>query len=392
MIQAQKSAEPQSGTGEILAFPARIAAPREFGRRAEPERWSLVVDLAAEPIGPKWFRGAATLALLCGAALMLSPELGPFAGGAEPEAVPESEVQLMAFAPVAETASAELAAQEPAPAPQIDGRPVPATTAAEGSAVRVSGQVADGLYWSLRDAGVSPETAADYLRALASRIDVGADVAPFDRFDLVYAKSEGAAQQGGGALLYAALHRSHGDDVQLLKWNSGGRAAWLDANGDQRRSDQLMAPVAGRVTSRFGTRVHPIFRYTRFHSGVDFGAASGSPVVAAADGQVVGAGWSGGYGRQVRVAHGGGVLTTYSHLSGFAAAPGTPVRQGEVIGYVGSSGVSTGPHLHFEVRVGGRPVDPLSARLVSRPVMEGGELAAFKARLKQLTSIGEKKG
>lgn len=382
MIQARKSVEPQSATGEVLAFPARSAPSRAFGRRAEPERWSLVVDLAAEPLGLKWFRGAATLAGLCATALMLSPGLDLFADeGAG--TVPQSEVQLMAFAPLAD---ADPAAAQAQPVVQPDGKPVPATTAREGNTVRVSGHVSDGLYWSLREAGVSPQTAADYLRAINQRIDVGGDVAPFDRFDLVFARTDSEA------LLYAALHRSQGDDVQLVKWNAGGKTDWFDASGEQRRSDQLMAPVAGRVTSRFGSRVHPIFRYSRFHSGVDFSGTMGSPVVAAADGQVVGTGWSGGYGRQVRVAHGGGVLTTYSHLSGFAAAPGTPVRQGEVIGYVGSSGVSTGPHLHFEVRVGGRPVDPLSARLVHKPVMQGRELAAFEARVKQLTSIGRPKG
>jgi murein DD-endopeptidase MepM/ murein hydrolase activator NlpD len=133
--------------------------------------------------------------------------------------------------------------------------------------------------------------------------------------------------------------------------------------------------------------MHPILRFVRFHSGLDFGAAIGSPIVAAADGQVVGAGWTGGYGRQVRIMHSGGVMTTYSHMSSMAAVPGTSVRQGQVIGYVGSSGLSTGPHLHFEVRINNQPVNPLTARLVSRPVFQGPQLAAFKARLKQVTSI-----
>jgi murein DD-endopeptidase MepM/ murein hydrolase activator NlpD len=148
-----------------------------------------------------------------------------------------------------------------------------------------------------------------------------------------------------------------------------------------------MAPVAGRITSGFGYRMHPILRFMRFHAGIDFGVAYGSPIVAAADGQVVGAGWTGGYGRQVRIVHEGGIMTTYSHMSAMVAQPGTLVRQGQVIGYVGSSGLSTGPHLHFEVRAGGRPINPLTARLVSRPVFEGAQLAAFKAKLKEIRSI-----
>ena len=148
-----------------------------------------------------------------------------------------------------------------------------------------------------------------------------------------------------------------------------------------------MAPVAGRITSGFGNRVHPLLRYSRFHAGIDFGAPWGSPIVAAADGQVVGAGYAGGYGRQVRIVHEGGLMTTYSHMSSIVAQPGLPVRQGQVIGYVGSSGLSTGPHVHFEVRIDGRPVNPLTARLVSRPVFAGPQLAAFKTRLKEILRI-----
>ena len=397
-MQAQKLAEPQRESGEVFAFPARKVAQPGFGRRAAPERFSLIVDLAAEQIGPRWLRGAATLALLCSSALLLAPGADPYRYSMEAAAPADgAEMQLMAFAPLSNASTQVPDAAARPTGPQIGGE-AKARIAADGSAVRVSGQVSDGLYWSLRDAGVSPQTAADFLRALASRIDVGADIAPFDRFDLVYAKAEGgrdrSAAQGAadGPLLYAALHRAQGDDVQLLKWTAAGKPGWFDANADERRSDQMMAPVPGRITSRFGTRVHPIFRFRRFHSGIDFGSPSGTPIIAAADGRVVGAGWSGGYGRQVRVAHDGDIVTTYSHMSSIAAAPGTAVRQGQVIGYVGSTGVSTGPHLHFEVRVGGRAVDPLSVRLASRPVIEGRELAAFKARLKQLTSIGETDG
>jgi murein DD-endopeptidase MepM/ murein hydrolase activator NlpD len=361
--------------------PAAIPA---FGRRATAEPFSFVVDLAAEPLGAKWCRGAATLALLCSSAFLLAPGIDPFGGSAEARPTGDGEMQMMAFAPLGAgqpAQSTEIGLATPAPPPQfVGGKPRMVT---EGSTVRVSGHVSEGLYWSLREAGVEPQTAAEYLRAVNSRIDVGADVAPFDRFDLVFSKNR-------QALLYAALHRAQGNDVQLVKWAPGGKAGWYDANGGERRSDQMMTPVGGRITSRFGRRVHPIFRFARFHSGIDFGAAWGSPIVAAADGTVVGAGWTGGYGRQVRVAHDGGIMTTYSHMSQIAAAPGTPVRQGQVIGYVGSSGVSTGPHLHFEVRVGGRAVDPLSVRLATRPVMEGRELAAFKARLKQLLAIGER--
>lgn len=127
------------------------------------------------------------------------------------------------------------------------------------------------------------------------------------------------------------------------------------------------------------------------HSGIDFGARWGTPIVAAADGQVVGAGWAGGYGRQVQVRHENGIVTTYSHMSAIAAEAGQPVRQGQVIGHVGSTGISTGPHLHFEVRIGGRVVNPLGVKLQTTAAISGAELKAFKARLKELLSIGQSK-
>ena len=144
--------------------------------------------------------------------------------------------------------------------------------------------------------------------------------------------------------------------------------------------------MAGPITSTFGPRVHPILRFTRMHKGVDYGAARGSPIVAVADGQVVRAGWAGGYGRQVRLAHGGGLVTSYSHMSRIVAEGGY-VHRGELIGYVGSSGLSTGPHLHYEVLKDGVPVNPLGVTMVSRPVFDDKLMAAVRARAKALRGL-----
>ena len=345
---------------------------------------SLVVDLAAEPIGPRWFRGAGTLALLCGAALALAPGLELLTASDADIASSTSQYRLNPMLTGGgEAAGANALIPLPREAPGEPAKPVIASTPSE---VRIQGEVSEGLYWSLRGAGVSPDLAAEYLQALASRIDVGADVAPFDRFDLVVARARDGQQP---KVLFAGLHRFQGEDVQLLKWTAAGRTDWFDADAGNRRSDGLMAPVAGRMTSSFGMRRHPILGFARMHSGVDFGAGHGSPIVAAADGEVVGAGWAGGYGRQVQVRHQGGIVTTYSHMSGIAAEPGQPVRQGQVIGFVGSSGMSTGPHLHFEVRVDGRAVNPLAVRLQTASAISGEELKAFKARLKALLAIGQ---
>ena len=254
--------------------------------------------------------------------------------------------------------------------------------------IRIIGRAGDGLYWALRSAGASPDIAAQYLAALAYEIDVGADVATGDRFDLVV--SGGAAPR----VLYAGLERGFGDSLKLVRWGEGGRESWIDAAREQRPepvASAMVLPAAGRITSYFGNRVHPILRFTRFHGGIDIGAAWGSPVIAAADGQVVGAGWAGGYGRQVRIAHGDGMLSSYSHMSELAVAPGTHVRRGEVIGFVGSSGLSTGPHLHFEVKQGGSAVDPLGVRLVSIPRVDPRLAQRVRARLAQLLKVGTKR-
>jgi hypothetical protein len=272
---------------------------------------------------------------------------------------------------------------------QLIKQPIPVDT----RPLRVRGRAGDGLYWSLRAAGVSPQSAAEYLHALATEIDVGSEIGADDRFDLVIASRRAATgERQTGPLLYAGIDRSGARDLQLVKWASGGgQAAWIDAaNIGHPSAAAMMWPVAGPITSGFGYRYHPILHFGRMHKGIDFGAAWGSPVVAAADGQVSAAGWAGGYGREVQIAHAGGIGTVYAHLSRIVAAPGSYVRQGQLIGYVGSSGLSTGPHLHYEVHRSGVAVNPLSVRFAGTTVADAGVANAIKARLKSLLSVGAK--
>jgi murein DD-endopeptidase MepM/ murein hydrolase activator NlpD len=250
--------------------------------------------------------------------------------------------------------------------------------------MRIRGRAGDGLYWSLRAAGASPQVAAEYLAALATEIDVG-DVAPNDGFDLVLGPTH--------ELLYAGLDRVGQGALQLVRWEANGRSEWLDAANAARPAavtSGLAMPAQGPITSYFGYRYHPILHFTRFHAGVDIGAGWGSPIVAAGDGQVVGAGWSGGYGREVEIAHGGGITSIYGHMSEIVAQPGSFVHAGQLIGYVGASGLATGPHLHFEVRQGGQPVNPLAIRFTSMPVSDTHLADAVKARLKALLSVGSR--
>ena len=260
--------------------------------------------------------------------------------------------------------------------------------------MRVRGIAGDGLYWALRSAGASSTSAASYLKAMAQEMDVG-EIAPGDHFDLVLASrksADGQAQEGD--LLYAGLDRADGGKVQLVRWTAGGKPVWVNAatvGEAQTQSNGMIWPVSAPITSTFGPRLHPILRFVRMHKGIDFGAHWGMPIHAAADGQVERVGWAGGYGRQVRIGHGGGMETSYSHMSSMAVSPGAIVHQGDVIGYVGSSGLSTGPHLHYEVIRNGVPVNPMGVRFtVAQRSADPGAVAAIKARLAELLKVGTK--
>jgi murein DD-endopeptidase MepM/ murein hydrolase activator NlpD len=261
----------------------------------------------------------------------------------------------------------------------------------DNTPLRIQGRVGESLYRSARAAGVPARTVEAYIRALATQLNIGQHVQSDDRFDIIVEHRRAATgETESGQLLFAGLQRPGGRNLQLMQWTVGGRTQWFETSGVGRETGTLAQPVSGRITSHFGARVHPILRYTRMHRGVDFGAAWGSPIVAAADGQVIGAGWAGGYGRQVRLAHAGGLATSYSHMSRIAVAPGTIVRRGQVIGYVGSSGLSTGAHLHYELYSNGAPINPLSVRYISRAQLSGAELESFRARVRSLlgTPVG----
>ena len=169
-----------------------------------------------------------------------------------------------------------------------------------------------------------------------------------------------------------------------------GTYGYFDENGRSARKFLMRKPIAsGTFRSAFGMRRHPVLRYARMHNGVDYAARRGTPIFAAGDGTVEKASWGGGYGNQVALRHANGYETTYSHMTKYASGikPGARVRQGQIVGYVGSTGLSTGPHLHYEVHVNGRPVDPMRIKVPRTVELSGEQLAEFeaeKARVDQL--------
>lgn len=265
----------------------------------------------------------------------------------------------------------------------ITGQPI----AVDSTPLRVRGAVGPSLYRSARAAGAPIEAIQQYLQTLDSHLSLDSDIQPGDQFDIIVGYKRSASGEAQvGDLLYAGLERGGKPVAQLMRWGSDGRFFEASGIGGQPRSSMFM-PVAGHITSGFGMRRHPILGYSRLHGGVDFGAPWGSPIFAVNDGMVVFAGRHGGHGNYVRLEHGGGIGTGYAHMSRFAVSPGMRVHAGQVIGYVGSTGLSTGPHLHYELYRGGERINPLSVSFTVQTQVDEKQIAAFKARMAALKGV-----
>lgn len=250
------------------------------------------------------------------------------------------------------------------------------------------GEIQGSLYESAQRLGATPAITAQVAKLFAHRLDFQRDVQPGDDFRLVFERkvTESGRTIETGDLEYAELH-----GVKFFRFErDGGGAEYFDEDGKNIRGFLLRTPVDGaRLTSGFGKRRHPILGYARAHQGVDFGAGSGTPVLAAGDGVVVRTGRWGGYGNWLQIRHAGGWDTGYAHLSRYARGlrPGMKVRQGQVVAYVGSTGMSTGPHLHYEVWQRGRRVNPVGAKVPQGTVLAGAELARFRAQKSRLERL-----
>ena len=252
--------------------------------------------------------------------------------------------------------------------------------------LRIRGTVGSSLYRSARNAGAPVSAIQDYLRAIDKQISLD-DLSAGDTFDMIVAyKRSAKGDHQVGDLLYAGLIESGKTRVQLMRW---GKQGDLMSAPDlqQPTSVAIGMPVAGHITSPYGLRRHPILGYVRMHAGIDYGAPFGSPIYAVRDGVVTFSGRHGGHGNYVRLDHGGGIGTGYGHMSRIAVSVGTRVHAGQVIGYVGSTGLSTGPHLHFEVYQNGHTVNPALMRFNTAPRFDPQERDAFKVQLAHLLQV-----
>ncbi|MDA0998506.1 MAG: M23 family metallopeptidase [Proteobacteria bacterium] len=248
--------------------------------------------------------------------------------------------------------------------------------------VRAVGSIDNSLYVSGRDAGVPAVVIARMIRILSWDVDFQRDIREGDTFEVMYERvdDENGRTVYHGNVLYAALTLS-GKRLTVYRHKlADGTIDFFDDAGKATRKALMRTPIDGaRLTSGFGKRRHPILGYTKMHQGVDFAAPPGTPIYAAGGGTIVYAGDKGGYGNYVMLRHNSAYQTAYGHLKGFARGirAGKRVEQGQVIGYVGTTGRSTGPHLHYEIHLNNSQVNPLSVRMPSGRVLAGAELDKF---------------
>lgn len=230
----------------------------------------------------------------------------------------------------------------------------------------------------------------EMIRLFGNDVDFSRRAGPNDLFEVLFtADDEGDGARGD--ILYAAL-TTGGETRRYYRFAVPGENLYdyYDEQGRSVRKFLIRKPLAGgQMRSGFGMRRHPVMGYFKMHSGVDWSDRIGTPIVAAGNGVITKASWSGGYGRRVEIEHANGYTTTYSHLSGFARgiSEGSRVRQGQVIGYLGNSGLSTGPHLHYEVLVNGRFVDPLRVRVPRGRELDTRTLVAFRVERERIDAL-----
>ncbi|WP_311031685.1 M23 family metallopeptidase [Mesorhizobium koreense] len=279
-------------------------------------------------------------------------------------------------------------ADEPEPDPDI------ATAFDTSPPVSVRGDlptIYDGIYRSAYSYGMSERMTKQLIKILASDVDFQSRLSPADRITVLFSQpDEDGKASDESELLYANATFGGTAHTYYRFQMKNGSIDYFDQDGKSARQFLFRNPAPGaRISRGFGMERHPILGIMRMHTGVDYATRRGTPILAAGNGVVEKVGWASGYGKETVIRHANGYETLYAHQSAFASGiePGDHVRQGQVIGYVGSTGLSTGPHVHFEIRINDRPVDPLRVRLPVGHSLKEKELVAFKKERDRIDAL-----
>ena len=254
-------------------------------------------------------------------------------------------------------------------------------------------RVYDGIYRASLSYGLSKEMTGRLIRLLAPTVDFQARLRPSDTLEVFYSLEDADGEATEESELLFVRAKFGDSETRLYRFQNPDDLSvdYFDPEGKNPKRFLIRNPLpGGTFRSGFGMRRHPILGYMRMHTGVDWSAPRGTPIIAAGDGVVIKAGWDrGGYGNQTLIQHPNGYVTSYNHQSAIAKGvkEGAKVRQGQVIGWVGSTGQSTGPHLHYEVIVNGNKVDPQRIRLPAGKTLKGEMLARFEEERKRIDAL-----
>jgi murein DD-endopeptidase MepM/ murein hydrolase activator NlpD len=258
---------------------------------------------------------------------------------------------------------------------------------------RAGGTIDSSLYLAAMQAGIPVDVVADMIHMFQYKVDFQRDLHPGDRFEVYYDYAYTPEGQPAkyGSISYAMLTLG-GRQIPMYRFQADPSEPpeYFDAKGESAKGMLMKTPVDGaRISSGFGSRFHPILGYTRMHKGVDFAVPTGTPVMAAGAGMVKFMGWANGYGNFVLINHGNNYATAYGHLSRFAPGMrvGAKVRQGQVFAYSGMTGMATGPHLHYEIRVNGSQVNPLTVKMAQGRLLIGALLRKFQEKRLEIDNL-----
>ena len=248
--------------------------------------------------------------------------------------------------------------------------------------VVVKNVIKSNLYKSAIESGVEPNIIVEFARIFGFEVDFQRDIRKGDWFEILYEKFEDDNNKirDTGKIIYASMY-VNGEEINLYNFKYNNEEEYYDIKGKSITKSLMKTPINGaRLSSSFGMRKHPILGYNKMHRGTDFAAPSGTPIMASGSGTVIRARWCGGGGNCVKIKHNSTYETIYAHMKAFAKGikEGRKVKQGQIIGYVGSTGLSTGPHLHYEVLVNGKKVNSQKLKLPSGKILKGEERKQFE--------------